>query len=139
VVKNAPRAASLNGKTRIIMRAYDQIDGNAARRRLGLYRAGYQLLRTGPDAVRRCSMDAQVRPNADVRRRNFVYADGSKSGATGETIFNYIITNNVDGDTYRKDILMLRLLRTACMFYACSPPIILAIRLISTCLSRSIT
>ena len=27
-----------------------------------------------------------------------VYAPGSKSGATGETVFNYIATNTVNGD-----------------------------------------
>ena len=33
----------------------------------------------------------------------FVYAEGSKSGATGETIFRYIATNRVDGDEYKQD------------------------------------
>ena len=27
----------------IVVRAYDQMDGNAARRRLGLYQLGYQV------------------------------------------------------------------------------------------------
>ena len=35
----------------------------------------------------------------------FVYAAGSKSGATGETIFSYIVTNRVDGDAYEQDFL----------------------------------
>ncbi len=30
---------------RVVVEAYDQVDGNAARRRLGLYRLGFQLLR----------------------------------------------------------------------------------------------
>jgi sugar lactone lactonase YvrE len=33
------------GKVDIVVDAYDQMDGNLARRRLGLYRLGYQLLR----------------------------------------------------------------------------------------------
>jgi len=102
VVKNALGRLPLNGKTRIIMRAYDQIDGNAARRRLGLYRAGYQLLRQDQTPLG----DVQWTLKFDRMPTNdavtFVYADGSKSGATGETIFNYIITNNVDGDTYKE-------------------------------------
>ena len=34
-----------------------------------------------------------------------VYATGSKSGATGETIFNYIVTDQVRGDDFREDFL----------------------------------
>ncbi len=37
-----PRAL---GEVRIVVDAYDQMDGNQARRRLGLYKLGYQLLR----------------------------------------------------------------------------------------------
>ncbi|HEY0099921.1 MAG TPA: hypothetical protein VGB76_13315, partial [Pyrinomonadaceae bacterium] len=33
------------GQIRIVVDAYDQVDGNQARRRLGLYKLGYQLLR----------------------------------------------------------------------------------------------
>lgn len=33
------------GHVRIVVDAYDQVDGNQARRRLGLYKLGYQLLR----------------------------------------------------------------------------------------------
>ncbi|HMS43512.1 MAG TPA: hypothetical protein PKE69_25000, partial [Pyrinomonadaceae bacterium] len=33
----------------------------------------------------------------------FVYAKGSKSGATGETIFNYIVTNEVRGNFAKED------------------------------------
>ena len=32
-----------------------------------------------------------------------VYANGSKSGPTGETIFNYIVSNFVHGDEFRED------------------------------------
>jgi hypothetical protein len=32
-----------------------------------------------------------------------VYAPGSKSGATGETIFNYIATNQVHGNVATED------------------------------------
>ncbi|GGZ06295.1 gluconolaconase [Pseudoduganella plicata] len=39
------------GKVDIVVDAYDQMDGNLARRRLGLYRLGYQLLREDGSAV----------------------------------------------------------------------------------------
>jgi murein DD-endopeptidase MepM/ murein hydrolase activator NlpD len=35
----------VRGQVRIVVDAYDQVDGNQARRRLGLYKIGYQLLR----------------------------------------------------------------------------------------------
>ena len=35
----------VRGHTRIVVDAYDQVDGNQARRRLGLYKLGYQLLK----------------------------------------------------------------------------------------------
>ncbi|MGI9105009.1 MAG: gluconolaconase [Pyrinomonadaceae bacterium] len=35
----------LRGQTRIVVDAYDQVDGNQARRRLGLYKLGYQVLK----------------------------------------------------------------------------------------------
>ena len=41
-------------------------------------------------------------PNAAVK---FVYATGSHSGATGETIFNYIATNSVEAENYREGFL----------------------------------
>jgi DNA-binding beta-propeller fold protein YncE len=39
----------VGGQVRIVVDAYDQVDGNQARRRLGLYKLGYQLLR--PDGT----------------------------------------------------------------------------------------
>jgi hypothetical protein len=37
-------------------------------------------------------------PPGDAVR--FVYGEGSHSGATGETIFNYIVTNRLNGDDF---------------------------------------
>jgi DNA-binding beta-propeller fold protein YncE len=39
----------VGGQVRIVVDAYDQVDGNQARRRLGLYKLGYELLR--PDGT----------------------------------------------------------------------------------------
>ena len=36
----------VRGQIRIVVDAYDQVDGNQARRRLGLYKLGYQVLRS---------------------------------------------------------------------------------------------
>lgn len=95
----------VSGKTRIVVRAYDQVDGNAARRRLGIYRAGYQLLRPDHaplgDVIWTIRFDQMPRSWA----AKLVYGDGSHSGATGMTIFNYIVTNHVEGDTAAEGFL----------------------------------
>lgn len=86
------------GKLRVTMRAYDQMDGNSERRRLGLYRVGYQIFREDsapPDAINWTISFDRLPANGLVR---LVYAKGSHSGATGVTIFNYIVTNRVAAD-----------------------------------------
>jgi DNA-binding beta-propeller fold protein YncE len=96
---------TLNGKVRVVAAAFDQKDGNPARRKLGIYRAGYEILTSGGQPV----FDAvwtlnflRFPPNDAVR---FAYANGSRSGATGETRFRYIVTNFVNGDEYREGFL----------------------------------
>ncbi len=102
----------VSGKVRLIIRAYDQVDGNADRRRLGVYQVGYQLLNKDltplSDPIWTIRFD---RLPADESIR-LVYADGSKSGATGETIFNYIATDRVDGDSFKEDFLDTAALNT---------------------------
>jgi DNA-binding beta-propeller fold protein YncE len=41
----------VGGQVRIVVDAYDQVDGNQARRRLGLYKLGYELLRPDGSAA----------------------------------------------------------------------------------------
>ena len=94
---------TLNGPTRIIVRTYDQVDGNSDRRRLGVYKVGYQLLRSDglPFSDEQWTIKFDRLPSSKTLR--LVYADGSQSGATGETIFNYIVTNRVDGNDFKED------------------------------------
>lgn len=87
----------VEGDVRIVVRAFDQMDGNAKRRRLGLYRLGYQILnRDGSPAPGYeqplMTVSFETLP---VNRANAaaIYAEGSRAGATGETIFAYIVTN----------------------------------------------
>jgi hypothetical protein len=89
----------VRGDVRVVVRAYDQMDGNAARRRLGLYRLGYQVLRTDGSPAPgfdepRLTVSFETLPD-DVRAAPVAYAAGSKAGATGETVFAYIVTNTV--------------------------------------------
>jgi hypothetical protein len=92
----------LTGKTRIVVRAYDQVDGNAERRRLGVYRIGYQLLTADLSPMGEPGWNVTFDHMPSVNAVVFAYAKGSRSGATGETVFNYIASNEVHGDQYRE-------------------------------------
>jgi sugar lactone lactonase YvrE len=93
----------LVGKTRIVARAFDQMDGNNERRRLGVYRAGYQIMKQDGTPVTDISWTIGFDRMPAAAAVKFAYAKGSKSGATGETIFNYIVSNTVSGDTFHED------------------------------------
>jgi hypothetical protein len=93
----------LSGKTRIVIRAFDQVDGNNERRRLGVYRIGYQVLNAdlSPTGDIKWTITFDRMPAAEAVE--FAYAAGSHSGPTGETVFNYIATNMVEGNDFRED------------------------------------
>lgn len=94
----------LTEKMRIVARAYDQMDGNSERRRLGVYMLGYQILKSDktPLGDPKWTIRFDRMPSNSVVR--LAYANGSHSGATGETIFNYIVTNFVSGGENREDL-----------------------------------
>lgn len=100
---NANARINLNGKTRVVVRAYDRMDGNAERRRLGVFKIGYQILKTDETPVSEINWTISFDRLPDSKAVKLVYATGSKSGATGETIFRYIATNRVRGDEFRED------------------------------------
>jgi len=89
------------GPLSIVVDAYDQADGNEARRRLGLYKMGYQLI--GSDGMPVAGYDKprvniefnQLPP--DPESVKLAYAD--KSGITvygsARTRFLYVVTNTV--------------------------------------------
>ena len=91
-------------RTRVVVRAYDRVDGNAERRRLGVYRVGYQLFSNGTALG---EMQWTIRfdraPSNDAVQTAYAY--GSRSGYTPDTVFNYIATNRVDGDSFREEFL----------------------------------
>lgn len=95
----------LDGKTRLVVRAFDRMDGNAERRRLGVYKIGYQILREDKTPIADVNWTISFARYPETEAVKLVYAAGSKSGATGETVFNYIASNRVDGDVYREDFL----------------------------------
>lgn len=101
--ENSP--VKLNGKTRIVVRAFDQMDGNSDRRRLGVYKIGYQILSEDetPFADKTWTISFATLPEPEAV--NFVYAPGSRSGATGETIFKYIASNEVHDGKFEENFL----------------------------------
>jgi sugar lactone lactonase YvrE len=93
-----PRTAGLLG---IVIDAYDQMDGNAARRRLGLYKLGYQLLRADGTPVPgyeqlRVTLEFDMLP-AGQEAVTVAYAEQSGITVHGnaQTRFLYAATNTV--------------------------------------------
>ncbi len=91
----------VSGRVRIVADAYDQVDGNIRRRRLGVFRLGYQVLRDdGTPApgfeAPRVTIDFTRLPQ-DARAPALVYAPGSGIPVYGtrRTRFLYTVTNTV--------------------------------------------
>ncbi len=100
--ENFKMRIKLGGKMRIVVRAFDQMDDSSERRKLSVYQLGYQILKDEMPIIDKKSAISFARlPDANAVK--FVYARGSKSGATGETIFDYIASNEVNGDFYKED------------------------------------
>ena len=95
----------VSGRVQIVVDAWDQVDGNEARRRLGLYRLGYQVLNRDksptaayPQPVETIRFD-RISPGADPR---MVFASGSGIPFYGRrsTRMLYVVTNRLmDGET----------------------------------------
>lgn len=103
--KSSKTRITLSGKTRIVVKAYDRMDGNAERRRLGVFQVGYQILKDDKTPVTDQKWTIRFDRLPEPGAVKLVYALGSKSGATGETIFNYIATNQVHGNVANEDFL----------------------------------
>lgn len=93
----------LNGKTRVVVRAFDQMDGGAAYRKLGVYRLGYRVLKADETPVIDLKETISFARFPAENHVRFVYAPGSQSGYAPQTIFDYIVTNEVNGDGAREN------------------------------------
>lgn len=98
----------LKGDVRIVVTAFDRIDGNGTNRKLGLYRVGYQFIdeRGNPTKGFEQSLiniEFNRLPADSVRT---VYAEGSGVSAYGTpTKFRYIVTNRVRDGRAREGFL----------------------------------
>lgn len=88
----------LSDKTRVVVKAYDQVDGNNERRRLGVYSVSLQINGGNTSEIRFDRMPSNLLVS-------MVYANESHSGATGETIFNYIATNSLVDERAREGFI----------------------------------
>ncbi len=98
---------TVQGRVRIVVQAYDQADGNARQRRLGLYRLGYQVFNADGMAARgyeqpRYNLSFERLPDAP-NGVALAYAVGSQSGYTGQTVFAYTVTNVVRDGLAREE------------------------------------
>jgi len=97
------RVARALGQVAIVIDSYDQMDGNLARRRLGLYKLGYQLLHAdgSPVAGYENPRITQVydRLPREHEAAKLVYADSSGITVYGskETRFAYAVNNTLQG------------------------------------------
>jgi hypothetical protein len=92
-----------HARLRVIVRGYDQVDGNARHRRLGIYRLAYTVLNPdGSPAPGYSEPHENIvfeRLPADQRAAAIAYAEGSHSGYQLTTVFAYLVTNVVrDGE-----------------------------------------
>ncbi|MEJ7619172.1 MAG: hypothetical protein WKF30_19855, partial [Pyrinomonadaceae bacterium] len=91
------------GPTRIVVDAYDQVDKNLARRRLGLYRLGYQLLNSdlspapGYDEARVTIEFDRLPPDQAAVKIAYADASGITVYGSAATRFLYEVTNTVRG------------------------------------------
>jgi len=87
---------TVSGRVRVVAEGYDRMDGNLERRRLGIWGLGYRVFDSdgrlvGGDAEDSFNITFSRLPEPDLA--GYIFSEGSRSGATGPTIFRYIVTN----------------------------------------------
>ncbi|HZT61019.1 MAG TPA: hypothetical protein VFA21_20610 [Pyrinomonadaceae bacterium] len=98
----------VRGRVRIVVDAYDQVDGNQSRRRLGLYKLGYQLLSAdgspapGFDQPRINIEFNRLPPYTDAPKIAYADASGITVYGSKETRLLYEVTNTVRGGVARR-------------------------------------
>lgn len=95
------RIARAMGQLQVVVNAYDQVDGNLARRRLGLYKLGYQLLRAdgAPLAGYEAPVITQVYDrlprNPDAVKAVYAPTSGITVYGSKSTQFDYALNNRL--------------------------------------------
>ena len=93
------------GPVRVIVEAYDRMDDSPPRRRLGLYRVGYQVLRPDGTATPQFVQPQiaitfdRLPPNPDAPPSLYALGSGIPFYGTRMTRYFYIVTSRVDRGT----------------------------------------
>ncbi len=95
-------SVKLGGKTRIVVRAFDQMS-DLRYRKLGVYKIGYQVLREDKTPLGEVNWTISFSRFPDEDAVSLVYAPGSQSGYSPRTVFNYIASNEVHDDIAREN------------------------------------
>ncbi|HJR59324.1 MAG TPA: hypothetical protein VJ813_08000 [Vicinamibacterales bacterium] len=101
VTRRERRRIVLQGRVRVVVDAWDQVNGNQARRRLGLYRLGYQVLDAAGVPVDGFEEPVETirfdRHPADATAARIIYASGSGIPVYGNrsTRFLYLVTSTL--------------------------------------------
>jgi hypothetical protein len=100
----------VSGVVRIVVDAWDQVDGNIARRRLGLYRLGYQVLNRdgtpapGFEAPRETLVFDRLGPDSDAPRIVYESGSGIPFYGTRRSRFLYVVTNTLREGTASRGV-----------------------------------
>jgi hypothetical protein len=101
ITRRERRRVVVQGRVRVVVDAWDQVNGNQARRRLGLYRLGYQLLDAAGVPVDGFEEPLETirfdRHPPDPAAARIIYATGSGIPVYGSrsTRFLYVVTSTL--------------------------------------------
>ena len=97
----AEKRIKLTRKTRIVVRAFDQMS-ELRYRKLGIYKIGYQVLNENKAPLAEINWTISFARLPDEDAVPLVYAPGSQSGYSPRTVFNYIASNEVQNGVARE-------------------------------------
>ncbi|MBX7060107.1 MAG: hypothetical protein K1X52_00460 [Pyrinomonadaceae bacterium] len=95
------------GKIRLTAEAFDRMDGNPDRRKLGLYKLGWQLIKADGTPMADVNWTLKFDLLPPPSSVPLVYAKDSYSGATGTTRFIYVVSNRIHGDAAEENVIDL--------------------------------
>jgi hypothetical protein len=105
ITQRERRRLVVQGRVRVVVDAWDQVNGNLPRRRLGLYRLGYQLLDAAGAPVEGFAEPIETirfdRHPSGAEAPRIIYASGSGIPVYGNrsTRFLYVVTSTLrDGE-----------------------------------------
>ncbi len=108
---NPNERIKLSGKTRVVIRAFDQMS-DLRYRKLGVYRIGYQVLSEDKTPLGEINWTISFSRPPDEDSVSLVYAPGSQSGYSPRTVFNYIASNEVQNGIARENFFDAALLNS---------------------------